>query len=148
MLAEAACYYHGQGKNLFDVLYDIFTKTGAFYDSQFSIMLPGADGAAKLQQIMSALREKPFSIPGYNTLKIEDYKLRKTTYADGHTEELNGFDLTDALKYYLDDGSFIAIRPSGTEPKCKFYLSTKADTYEAAVAKVDEFKDVIRAIVK
>ena len=148
MLAEAACYYHSLGKNLFDVLNDIFTKVGAYYDSQFSIMLPGADGAVKLKQIMNALREKPFTIPGYRTLKIEDYKLRKTTYADGRTEELNGFDLTDALKYYLDDGSFIAIRPSGTEPKCKFYLSTKADTYEAAVAKVDEFKGVLSEIVK
>ena len=148
MLAEAACYYHSKGKNLRDVLDDIFAKVGAYYDSQMSISLPGADGAAKLQEIMKRIRENPFSIEGYKTEKIEDYKLRKTTYADGRTEELNGFDLTDALKYYLEDGSFIAIRPSGTEPKCKVYLSTKDDTYEKAIAKCDKFKEILKDIVR
>ena len=148
MLAEAACYYHAKGKNLYDVLQDIFARVGAYYDSQMSISLPGADGAAKLQQIMVGLREKPFTIEGYRTLKIEDYKLRKTTYADGRTEDLTGFDVTDALKYYLEDGSFIAIRPSGTEPKCKVYLSTRDETYEAAIRKCDKFKEILKEIVK
>ena len=148
MLAEAACYYKSQGKDLFDVLNDIFAKVGAYYDSQFSISLPGADGAAKLQKMMADLREESFNLEGYKTLKIEDYKLRKTTFADGSTEALEGYDVTDALKYYLEDGSFIAIRPSGTEPKCKIYLSTKADTYEAAVEKAKEFKDKLSEIIK
>lgn len=148
MLAEAANYYHQLGKDLFDVLNDIFNHVGYFYDRQFSIQLPGADGAIKLQQIMSNLREKPFEVVGYKTLKIEDYKLRKISYADGHDEKLEGYDVTDALKYYLEDGSFIAIRPSGTEPKCKIYLSTKADSYENAKQKADSFKEVLSEIVK
>ena len=148
MLAEAATYYHSLGKNLFDVIEDIFSRVGAYYDSQVSISLPGADGAVKLQQIMAGLREKPFSIEGYTIKKIEDYKLRKTTYLDGQVQELNGFDVTDALKYYLDDGSFIAIRPSGTEPKCKIYLSTKAKTYKEAIEKADYFTNILKEIVK
>lgn len=148
MLAEAACYYHSQGKNLFDVLNDIFLRVGAYYDTQLSISLPGADGAIRLKEIMANIRENPLTIPGLKTLKIEDYKLRKIQYADGEVEELNGFDLTDALKYYFEDGSFIAIRPSGTEPKCKFYLSTKAETYEAAKKKAKDFQEIIKEIVK
>lgn len=148
MLAEEAVYYHKQGKTLYDVLLDIFNKVGAYYDRQFSIMLPGADGAEKLANIMKNIRENPFTLPGYNTVKIEDYKLKKTTYSDGRVEELTGFDTTDALKYYLQDGSFVAIRPSGTEPKCKIYLSTKADTYERAIKKCDEFKSLLSEIVK
>lgn len=148
MLAEEAVYYHKQGKTLYDVLLDIFNKVGAYYDAQFSIMLPGADGAVKLAEIMKNIRENPFTLPGYKTVKIEDYKLKKTTYSDGKVEELSGFDVTDALKYYLDDGSFVAIRPSGTEPKCKIYLSTKADTYENAIKKCEEFKSLLSEIVK
>ncbi len=148
MLAEEAVYYHLQGKTLYDVLLDIFNKVGAYYDAQFSIMLPGADGAEKLANIMKNIRENPFTLPGYKTVKIEDYKLKKTTYSDGTVEELTGFDTTDALKYYLQDGSFVAIRPSGTEPKCKIYLSTKADTYEKAIKKCDEFKSLLSEIVK
>ncbi len=148
MLAEEAVYYHKQGKTLYDVLLDIFNKVGAYYDAQFSIMLPGADGAVKLAEIMKNIRENPFTLPGYKTVKIEDYKLKKTTYSDGKVEELSGFDVTDALKYYLNDGSFVAIRPSGTEPKCKIYLSTKADTYDEAIKKCDEFKSLLSEIVK
>ena len=148
MLAEEAVYYHKQGKTLYDVLLDIFNKVGAYYDAQFSIMLPGADGAEKLANIMKNIRENPFTLPGYNTVKVEDYKLKKITYSDGRVEELTGFDTTDALKYYLQDGSFVAIRPSGTEPKCKIYLSTKADTYERAIKKCDEFKLLLSEIVK
>ena len=148
MLAEEAVYYHLQGKTLYDVLLDIFNKVGAYYDAQFSIMLPGADGAEKLANIMKNIRENPFTLPGYKTVKIEDYKLKKTIYSDGLVEELTGFDTTDALKYYLQDGSFVAIRPSGTEPKCKIYLSTKADTYEKAIKKCDEFKSLLSEIVK
>ena len=148
MLAEEAVYYHSLGKTLYDVLLDIFDKVGAYYDAQFSIMLPGADGAEKLANIMKNIRENPITLPGYNTVKIEDYKFKKTTYSDGKVEELTGFDTTDALKYYLQDGSFVAIRPSGTEPKCKIYLSTKADTYENAIKKCDEFKSLLSEIVK
>ena len=148
MLAEACNYYLSKGKTLYDVLFDIFNNVGAYYDSQLSIMLPGADGAEKLQSIMKYVRENPFTVPDLGVLKIEDYKLRRTVYQDGHIEELNGFDVSDVLKYYLSDGSFIAIRPSGTEPKCKVYLSTKDETYDMAIQKSDDFKAFMNEVLK
>ncbi len=146
MLAEACGYYLSQGMSLQDAVEDIYKKVGAFYDSQISIMLPGADGAIKLNQIMTSIRENPFTVPGYKTLKIEDYKLRITVEGD-KKYDLLGHDISDVLKYYLDDGSFIAIRPSGTEPKCKFYLSCKADTYANAKKKNDEFTAFLKKLV-
>ena len=148
MLAEACAYYRSLGKTLYDALNDIFTRVGAYYDAQVSISLPGADGAVKLQAIMSDLRAKPLTIPGYAIVKSEDYKLCQTTYADGSTAELKGFDVSDVLKYYLADGSFVAIRPSGTEPKCKIYLSTKAETYQKAIEKADYLKDYLSGVIK
>ena len=146
MLSEACTYYLSKGKTLVDVVNDIYKNVGAFYDSQISIMLPGADGAVKLQEIMTNIRNNPFTLPGYKTLKIEDYKLQKTT-ANGIETPLLGHDISDVLKYFFDDGSFIAIRPSGTEPKCKFYLSCKADTYENAKQKNDEFSSFLKKLV-
>ena len=148
MLAEACNYYLTKNKTLFDVLNDIFNNVGAYYDSQLSIMLPGADGAVKLQKLMSDVREKPFTIPGYETIKIEDYKLQKTTYQNGKVEELKGYDVSDVLKYFLNDGSFIAIRPSGTEPKVKVYLSTKDITYAQAIKKSEDFKNFMSNLLK
>ena len=148
MLAEACNYYLTKGKTLYDVLFDIFNNVGAYYDSQINIMLPGADGAVKLKALMENLRNNPFTYPGIDTVKIEDYKLRKTTYADGKEEPLTGYDVSDVLKYFLSDGSFIAIRPSGTEPKVKVYLSTKDTTYEKAIKKSEEFKEFMSGILK
>ena len=81
-------------------------------------------------------------------LKMEDYLLRTINYSDGKKEELKGFDLNDTIKYYLEDGSFVAIRPSGTEPKCKIYLSTKASSYKEAILKANDFKDFLSSVVK
>ena len=148
MLAEACNYYLTKGKTLFDVLHDIFNNVGAYYDSQLSIMLPGADGAVKLKKLMEDLRNKPFEVPGLEVLKIEDYKLEKTTYKDGKEEPLKGFDNSDVLKYFLSDGSFIAIRPSGTEPKVKVYLSTKDTDYDKAIKKSEDFKTYMSGILK
>jgi len=148
MLSEAAVYYHQKGMTLVDVLHEIFKKVGAYYDSQMSIVLPGVDGAIKLQKLMSDIREKPFAIRELKTVKIDDYKQKKTTYSDGKQEDLLGFDETDALKYYLEDGSFIAIRPSGTEPKVKVYLSTKDETYDKAIKKCEKLKEFLKDIIK
>ena len=148
MLAEACNYYLTKGKTLYDVLFDIFNNVGSFYDSQINIMLPGADGAVKLQTLMNNIRENPFTIPGLEVLKIEDYKLRKTTYQDGRVEDLIGHDISDVLKYFLSDGSFIAIRPSGTEPKVKVYLSTKDKNYDLAIRKSYDFKAYMSDILK
>ncbi|MBQ0035970.1 MAG: phospho-sugar mutase [Firmicutes bacterium] len=147
LLAEACAYYLKQGKTLIDVMNEAYDKVGYYYDTQFSIMLPGADGAAKLQEIMNKIRNNPLQVPGYKTLKIEDYKLQKV-YENGNVEDFKKHDVSDVLKYYLEDGSFIAIRPSGTEPKCKCYLSVKDKSMDLAKAKCDGFIAYVKSMME
>ena len=147
LLAEACTYYMEQGKTLMDVMNEAYDKVGYYYDTQFSIMLPGADGAVKLQQIMTNVRNNPLQIPGYRTLKIEDYKLQKV-YEGDQVNDFAEHDVSDVLKYYLEDGSFIAIRPSGTEPKCKCYLSVKDTSMEKAKEKCTGFIDYVKQIMQ
>ena len=147
LLAEACAYYRSIGKTLLDVMNEAYEKVGYYYDTQVSISLPGADGSEKLQKIMSGLREKPLTIPGREILKIEDYKLQKT-YENNDVRELSGYDVSDVLKYYLDDGSFIAIRPSGTEPKCKCYLSVKDSSMDNAKAKCEDFITYVKEVLQ
>ena len=147
LLAEACAYYLEQGKTLMDVMNEAYDKVGYYYDTQFSIMLPGADGAVKLQQIMTNVRNNPLQIPGYRTLKIEDYKLQKV-YEGDQVNDFAEHDVSDVLKYYLEDGSFIAIRPSGTEPKCKCYLSVKDTSMEKAKEKCTGFIDYVKQIMQ
>ena len=147
MLAEACAYYLGQGKTLMDVMNEAYEKVGYYYDTQFSIMLPGADGAVKLQEIMTNIRNNPLQVPGFKTLKIEDYKLQKV-YEGDKAEDFKLHDVSDVLKYYLEDGSFIAIRPSGTEPKCKCYLSVKDTSMEKAKEKCEGFITYVRSMMQ
>ena len=147
LLAEACAYYLQKGKTLVDVMNDCYEKVGYYYDTQVSVMLPGADGAEKLQSIMNNVRSNPLNVPGVKTVAIEDYKLQKR-YVDNITEEFNKHDVSDVLKYYLDDGSFIAIRPSGTEPKCKCYLSVKDVSMEKAKEKCDSFIAYVKTILQ
>ena len=147
MLAEACAYYLGQRKTLMDVMNEAYEKVGYYYDTQFSIMLPGADGAVKLQEIMTNIRNNPLQVPGFKTLKIEDYKLQKV-YEGDKVEDFKLHDVSDVLKYYLEDGSFIAIRPSGTEPKCKCYLSVKDTSMEKAKEKCEGFITYVRSMMQ
>ena len=147
MLAEACAYYLGQGKTLMDVMNEAYEKVGYYYDTQFSIMLPGADGAVKLQEIMTNIRNNPLQVPGFKTLKIEDYKLQKV-YEGDKVEDFKLHDVSDVFKYYLEDGSFIAIRPSGTEPKCKCYLSVKDTSMEKAKEKCEGFITYVRSMMQ
>ena len=147
MLAEACAYYLSKDMTLMDVMEDMYRKVGYYYDTQFSIMLPGADGAVKLQEIMSKVRNNPLDVPGRTVTKIEDYKLQKA-YENGTVEDFIKHDVSDVLKYYLDDGSFICIRPSGTEPKCKCYLSVKDDSMDKAVEKCNDFIAYVKTVMQ
>ena len=146
LLAEACAYYLGQNKTLMDVMNEAYEKVGYYYDTQVSVMLPGADGAAKLQKIMSDIRNNPLEVPGFKTIRIEDYKLQKA-YENGKETDFNKHDISDVLKYYLEDGSFLAIRPSGTEPKCKCYLSVKDSSMKAAQEKCERFASYVKQIL-
>ena len=138
MLAEAACYYKAQGKTLVDVLYALYEELGYYEESQTSLKLEGQEGAMRIKQILSDLRASDVTeIAGEAVVRFEDYKECIIKEKDA-VRELTGFTKSDVLKYYLADGSWIAIRPSGTEPKCKFYYCVKgtslADAHEKTLA--------------
>lgn len=147
LLAEACAYYLSKGKSLMDTMNDIYDKVGYYYDTQLSLMLPGADGAEKLKKLMSGIRNNPLNVPGLKTVKIEDYKLQKT-YINNECFDFKEHDVSDVLKYYLEDGSFIAIRPSGTEPKCKCYLSIKDSDMAKAKNKCDNIISYVKTVMQ
>ena len=143
MLAEAAAYYKAQGKDLCDVLDGLYERNGTYEESQVAISLSGEAGAKRIKQILADLRQNsPKEIGGTPVVKSEDYK--ECTIKEGDTvKELTGFTKSDVLKYYLEDGSWIAARPSGTEPKIKFYYCIKGDTKEDAHEKTLNYQKAI-----
>ena len=147
MLAEACQYYKSQGQDLLDVLNKIFTYKGAYYDTQFSISLPGADGQKKLDEIMQRLRKDLVIPEGFKLLYHDDYLVSKR-FVLSKSEDIKGYDKSNVLKYYYDDGSFVAVRPSGTEPKCKIYISTNANTYGEAVLKANNLQEQFTNFLK
>ena len=146
MLAEAASYYKQQGKDLVDVLDSLYERHGTYEESQVALTLSGEAGANRIKEILADLRkDAPSEINGTKVVRSEDYK--ECTIKEGDTvTELTGFTKSDVLKYYLEDGSWIAVRPSGTEPKCKFYYcikgTSKEDAHEKTVAYQKAMKEL------
>lgn len=148
MLAEAACFYKAQGKTLVDVLNGLYDEFGAYEESQTSLTLAGAEGAAKIQKILGDLRTSQLAdIAGTEVIRFEDYKECRIV-ENGTESELCGFTKSDVLKYYLKDGSWIAIRPSGTEPKCKFYYCIKGTSVADAKAKTKEYQEAVAKLIQ
>lgn len=121
IIAEACAYYKSLGLTLIDVLNGIYERHGYYIDNLVSITKPGLDGAAEIEKIMKSLRaDPPKTIAAKAVVRIEDYTT--SVKAADHIPSSN------VLKYFLDGGSWFAIRPSGTEPKCKIYYSAKAES--------------------
>ncbi len=129
MLCEAAAYYKSQGKTLVDVLEDLYREHGFFLDTQFSVVHKGSSGIAKIASLLESLRrEPPREVAGFSVVRIEDYL--------GREMQSEGFPPSNVLRYLLSDGSFVAVRPSGTEPKCKYYYCIAAKDKEEASEKL------------
>ena len=129
MLCEAAAFYATEGKTLFDVLDELYAEHGFFLDALDNFMFKGIDGAEKMDALMENLRSNaPVSVNGIDVVKIEDFLSE---------EMINlGFTPSNVLKFTLADGSWVAVRPSGTEPKCKFYFSIVAENEAEAKKKL------------
>ena len=133
LIAEAAAYYKKQGKTLWDVLTDIYEKYGYFAEDEPNIILDGIEGARRIERMMSALRaDLPKEVAGLAVDDIIDYK-------DGYDD----IPASNVLRFFLSDGSWFAVRPSGTEPKIKFYFYAKAASREEALAKNKKIRDEI-----
>ncbi|MFK5676450.1 phospho-sugar mutase [Ligilactobacillus sp. LYQ60] len=147
MLAEVAAHYRKEGKNLYDGLQELFAEYGYFAEKTIAKTFDGIEGAAEIKNLMTKLREEsPVDFAGVKVAAVEDIQAGTKKYADGRVEKID-LPQSNVLKYYLEDETWIAVRPSGTEPKIKFYIGTQADTQAQALEKRDEFESAINAFI-
>ncbi len=140
ILAEASNYYKQQNKTLYEVLISLYEKFGFFEESQVALSLKGVEGSQKIKQIIHDLRTSDiFDIAGEKVIKFEDYG-KLIVKENGKTADLAGFPNSEVLKFFLSDGSWIAVRPSGTEPKCKFYFCVKGSSLAEVKEKTEKYQ--------
>lgn len=144
LLAEVAAYYRSRNMTLYDGLQELFKKYGYFREKTIANTYAGVDGPAKIKALMKKFREEaPTHFAGHQVVVTEDFANGTKTTADGKVSEL-GIPESNVLRYILDDDTWIAIRPSGTEPKLKFYIGTSADTLDKANEKLANFEKALQ----
>ena len=147
MLCEAAAYYKKHDLTLWDQMIKIYEKYGFYKEGISTITLKGADGAQKIQELMNKIRNNPPKKLGdYKVLSFRDYKTGKIIdYSTGKESE-TGLPTSNVLYYDLDDNSWCCVRPSGTEPKVKFYMGVKGKSMEDAEKKLNNLKTAMLAL--
>lgn len=147
-LCEAAAYYKTQGKTLWDAMIDMYEKYGYYKDDIKSITLKGIEGLAKIQEILNTLREDtPEKFGAYTVLSARDYKTGIIKDVKTGEEKPTGLPASNVLYYDLSDDAWLCVRPSGTEPKVKFYYGIKGTSLEDANAKSEALgKEVLSMI--
>ena len=144
LLAEVAAYYRSRNMTLYDGLQELFQKYGYFQEKTIANTYAGVEGPAKIKNLMKKFREEaPTHFAGQQVAVTEDFSNNTKTLADGTVEEL-GIPESNVLRYVLADGTWIAIRPSGTEPKLKYYIGTSADTLAGAKQKLADFEKALQ----
>ncbi|MFS0658081.1 phospho-sugar mutase [Niallia alba] len=137
--AEVAAYYKAKGLTLYEGLLEIFEKYGFYQEGLESLTLKGKDGAEQIAYIMDTFRKAPIKeINGLNVVAVEDYLTSQRQ--EGLTETLIDLPKSNVIKYYLEDGSWFCLRPSGTEPKAKFYFSVNSPSLEESSSKLEALK--------
>ena len=147
-LCEAAAYYKEKGMTLWDAMVAMYEKYGYYKDTVKSIGLKGIEGLAKIQEIMENFRKNPpKALGGYEVTSVRDYK--KNTITDVATGEVKetGLPESNVLYYDMNDGAWLCIRPSGTEPKIKFYYGVKGTSLDDAEAKSKAVGDELMGMV-
>ena len=150
MIAEIAAWAAEQGKTFFDVLVDLYTEYGFYKEGLLSVVRKGKSGAEEIQQMMKDYRENPpKEIDGEKVVCIKDYKLHESTDTVTGKKETINLPASNVLQYFTEKGNKVTVRPSGTEPKIKFYFGVKGElpnkegfdkTNAALDAKIEEIK--------
>lgn len=137
LICEMAAYYKSKGLTLYEGLMEVYKKYGFYREGIKSLTLAGIEGIEKIKSIMASFRSNPpKEFTGKNVIWCRDYKTKEfKNLVTGETEE-DILPVSDVLHYTLEDGTWVCVRPSGTEPKLKFYYGVKAESLEAAEAKV------------
>ena len=147
LVAEIAAYYRSRGLTLADGIEEIYKEYGYFAEKTISVTLSGVDGAAQIKNIMDKFRDKaPSQFNATDIVKTEDFQAQTATTQAG-VEKLTT-PPSNVLKYTLADDSWIAVRPSGTEPKIKFYIATVGESLADAEAKIAAIEAEINAFIK
>lgn len=147
LIAEVAAYYKEQDKTLYDGLQDIFHEFGHYKEKTISITMEGIEGAGKIKALMAKFRENaPKEFAGIGVETVEDFETSERTNQEGVVEAI-AMPAANVLKYKMVDGSWIAIRPSGTEPKIKFYIGTQADSALETDRKLLDFEATIEELL-
>ncbi|HEP2137052.1 TPA: phospho-sugar mutase [Streptococcus pyogenes] len=147
LVAEIAAYYRSRGLTLADGIDEIYKEYGYFAEKTISVTLSGVDGAAEIKKIMNKFRENgPKQFNNTDIVLLEDFQKQTATKNDGTISNLTT-PPSNVLKYTLADDSWIAVRPSGTEPKIKFYIATIGDTLDIAQEKIANIDTEINTFV-
>lgn len=148
LFAEVAAYYKSQGKTFADGVQELFEKFGYFEEKTISLDFPGIHGNDEMAAIIAKFRDnQPKAIAGVAVTRIQDFSTATETRADRTSITLPQ-PKANVLKYWLADGSWVAVRPSGTEPKLKFYIGVVSDTQEKSQAKINVIADDLMSYAK
>ena len=147
LLTEVAAHFKSEGKTLYDGLQALYEKYGYFLEKTISVTVQGLEGPAKIKALLDGLRkEVPSNFGGIKVAVAQDFAVNQQVDSQGVTSEI-GLPTSNVLKYILEDGSWIAVRPSGTEPKIKFYMGVKAASQEEAQEKLVKFQKDLDAYI-
>jgi phosphoglucomutase len=144
LLCEAAAFYKKQGLTLWEQMINIYEKYGYYRETLATITLKGIEGQEKIKEIMEKMRNtKASNVGNFKVCELRDYKEGKVTNLI--TNDIGKTDLptSNVLYYALENDAWCCVRPSGTEPKIKFYMGVKEDTMEKANAKLEELKNAM-----
>jgi phosphoglucomutase len=148
MISEMTAYYKGRGMSLYDGLSEIYKKYGYCLEDLRSITFKGMDGSKKIKSIMESLRnDTPKSVAGLNVIDVKDYKKKIEIDVAGNTKTIS-LPEADVIQLVLKDKSMVSIRPSGTEPKIKFYFSSRGKDIDEARANIERIEEDMFKITK
>ena len=148
-LCEAAAYYKEKGLTLWDQMVNIYEKYGYYKEDLLSLTLEGASGARKIKEMMDNLRNNvPSKIGEYKVEKFRDYKTAKIIDMETKEEVETGLPVSNVLYFDLENDSWVCVRPSGTEPKIKFYVGVKGNNMSDAENKVKKLKEDLKELIK
>lgn len=145
-LVEAAAYYKEQGKTLIDILHSLYERHGYYLEGLVSVTKKGVSGAKAIQNLLEQVRVNQLTeVAGIAVLSQEDYLTSSRTFTDGRDAEKILLPQSNVLKYFLADGSWVCVRPSGTEPKIKYYFGVTSETEEESIEKLEALKEAFTA---
>ena len=148
-LCEAAAYYKNKNLTLWDQMINIYEKYGYYKEGQIALTMKGIDGANKIKEIMENMRKNPLKKLGqYNVVEYRDYSISKLENYKNNTTEIINLPKSNVLYYELEDDAWCCVRPSGTEPKIKFYIGVKGNSLEDADKKLEELTDAVKKFEK